>query len=397
LEVNQEGFISALMKNIAILGSTGSIGCNTLEVVDHLWPQFRVVALAAGRNASLLATQVEKYKPKIVSLRRREEAEKFRRKFKDLKLRVAYGPEGAEEVAGFEENDIVVSAITGIDGLRPTLTAVRTGKKVALANKESMVVAGAILQKEASRSKARIIPVDSEHSGVFQCLAKEKKKNVKKVILTASGGPFFRVPFREMKKKTLEDVLKHPRWKMGKKVTVDSATLMNKGLELLEARWLFGLNPDQLDVLIHPQSIVHSLVELKDGSVLAQLSPTDMRIPIQYALTSPEREGSMLPSLNLSHTQVLEFYEVDKKKFPLYALAWLALTEGESYPVVLNAANEVVVAAFLERRLKFSEIAGLVTKAVEHHRKRKVRSLEEISALDQETRTHTWDLIKQRY
>lgn len=385
------------MKNIAILGSTGSIGCNTLEVVDHLWPQFRVVALAAGRNASLLATQVEKYKPKIVSLRRREEAEKFRRKFKDLKLRVAYGPEGAEEVAGFEENDIVVSAITGIDGLRPTLTAVRTGKKVALANKESMVVAGAILQKEASRSKARIIPVDSEHSGVFQCLAKEKKKNVKKVILTASGGPFFRVPFREMKKKTLEDVLKHPRWKMGKKVTVDSATLMNKGLELLEARWLFGLNPDQLDVLIHPQSIVHSLVELKDGSVLAQLSPTDMRIPIQYALTSPEREGSMLPSLNLSHTQVLEFYEVDKKKFPLYALAWLALTEGESYPVVLNAANEVVVAAFLERRLKFSEIAGLVTKAVEHHRKRKVRSLEEISALDQETRTHTWDLIKQRY
>jgi 1-deoxy-D-xylulose-5-phosphate reductoisomerase len=385
------------MKNIAILGSTGSIGCNTLEVVDHLWPQFRVVALAAGCNASLLATQVEKYKPKIVSLRRRGEAEKFKRKFKDLKLRIAYGPEGAEEVAGFEENDIVVSAITGIDGLRPTLTAVRAGKKVALANKESMVVAGAILQKEASRTRAQIIPVDSEHSGVFQCLAKEKKKNVKKVILTASGGPFFWVPLKEMKKKTLEDALKHPRWKMGKKVTVDSATMMNKGLELLEAHWLFGLNPDQLDVLIHPQSIVHSLVELKDGSVLAQLSPTDMRIPIQYALTSPEREGSLLPPLNLSRSQVLEFYEVDEKKFPLFALARLALTEGESYPVVLNAANEVVVAAFLERRLKFSEIAGLVTKAVEHHQKRKVRTLEEIFALDQETRTHTWNLLKQRY
>jgi 1-deoxy-D-xylulose-5-phosphate reductoisomerase len=397
LEVNQEGSISAAMKNIAILGSTGSIGCNTLEVVDHLWPQFRVIALAAGRNASLLAKQVEKYRPKIVSLRSRGEAERLKRKFKDLKLRVAYGPEGAEEVAGFEENDIVVCAITGIDGLRPTLTAVRTGKKVALANKESMVVAGAILQKEASRSRARIIPVDSEHSGVFQCLVKEKKKNVKKVILTASGGPFFRVPLKEMKKKTLEDALKHPRWKMGKKVTVDSSTLMNKGLELVEAHWLFGLDSDQLDVLIHPQSIVHSLVELKDGSVLAQLSPTDMRIPIQYALTFPEREGSLLPPLNLSHTQVLEFYEVDEKKFPLFALARLALTEGESYPVVLNAANEVVVAAFLERRLKFSEIAGLVTKAVEHHQKRTIGTLEEIFALDQETRTHTWDLIKQRY
>lgn len=385
------------MENIAILGSTGSIGCNTLELVDKLRHRFRVVALAAGRNIQLLLSQVEKFKPKIVSLKGKEEAEEFRRKFKGQSIHLTFGQEGAEAVASFKDNDIVVSAITGIDGLRPTLAAVKTGKKVALANKESMVVAGSLIQAEARKSGAQIIPVDSEHSGIFQCLTKEQKENVKKVILTASGGPFFETPLEEMKYKTLEETLAHPRWKMGKKVTVDSATLMNKGLELIEALWLFGFEPSQLEILIHPQSVVHSLVEMRDGSILAQISPTDMKIPIQYALTYPHRENSLLPSLDLSKLRVLEFYEVDEERFPLIKLARRALREGGSFPVALNAANEMAVTAFLKQEIKFSDISDLVRKVVEDHQKRKVRSLDDIFDVDRETREKTWNLLKQRY
>jgi 1-deoxy-D-xylulose-5-phosphate reductoisomerase len=268
---------------------------------------------------------------------------------------------------------------------------------VALANKESMVVAGSLIQAEARKSGAQIIPVDSEHSGIFQCLTKEQKENVKKVILTASGGPFFETPLEEMKYKTLEETLAHPRWKMGKKVTVDSATLMNKGLELIEALWLFGFEPSQLEILIHPQSVVHSLVEMRDGSILAQISPTDMKIPIQYALTYPHRENSLLPSLDLSKLRVLEFYEVDEERFPLIKLARRALREGGSFPVALNAANEMAVTAFLKQEIKFSDISDLVRKVVEDHQKRKVRSLDDIFDVDRETREKTWNLLKQRY
>lgn len=384
------------MENITILGSTGSIGCNTLEIVEKLNHKFRVVGLAAGRNFELLSKQVEKFRPQIVSLDRREEAEKLKQKCKDKDIHVAFGQEGAEAVASFEKNDIIVSAITGIKGLRPTLAAVKSGEKVALANKESMVVAGHLIQNEARKSKAQIIPVDSEHSGAFQCLAKEKKENVKKVILTASGGPFFRTSLKEMKNKSLEEALVHPRWKMGKKVTIDSATLMNKGLELIEARWFFGLKPHQLGILIHPQSIVHSLVELRDGSVLAQLSPTDMKIPIQYALTYPQREDSLLHPLSLSQVKALEFYEVEEEKFPLVKLAYQALEEGESFPVALNAANEVAVDAFLKREIPFFHISVLVEKTLENHQKRKVRSLEAIFEVDMETREKTKNLLKQR-
>jgi 1-deoxy-D-xylulose-5-phosphate reductoisomerase len=384
------------MENIAVLGSTGSIGRSSLEVIDKLSHRFRVVGLTAGRNTQLLEKQVEKFRPKIVSLQKKEEAEDFRRRFKGKAVQVTFAEEGAEEVASFSENDIVISAITGIDGLRPTLAAVQEGKKIALANKESMVVAGSLIQERVRKFEAQLIPVDSEHSGVFQCLAKEEMGNVRKVTLTASGGPFFRTSASEMNNASLEEALNHPRWKMGKKVTIDSATLMNKGLELIEAHWLFGLAPRQLAILIHPQSVVHSLVEMSDGSVLAQLSPTDMKVPIQYALTYPEREDSLLPSLNLAEIKALEFYEVDEEKFPSIKLARLALEEGESFPIVLNAANEVAVSAFLEQRIKFMDISEIVTEIVENHQKRKVQSVEDIFDVDRETRRVSLDLLKKR-
>jgi 1-deoxy-D-xylulose-5-phosphate reductoisomerase len=385
------------MKKISVLGSTGSIGTNTLEIVGRMADKFAVVGLAAGSNTPLLHEQVRRFCPKIVSLRSQADAAKLRSDLGRLPVHVVHGPEGAEEVARFEENDIVVAAITGIEGLRPTVAAVETGARVALANKETMVVAGAILQSRAASSGAEIIPVDSEHSGVFQCLAKERREDIQKAILTASGGPFFRTPLAEIKDKTVEEALAHPRWKMGRKVTIDSATLMNKGLELIEARWLFGLKPSQLGILIHPQSIVHSLVEMKDGSTFAQLSVTDMRIPIQYALTYPERQHSGLSSLDLSRVRSLEFFEVEEKRYPLIAFAKRALETEKSLPVALNAVNEVAVEAFLRRRIGFSDIIAVVGEVLERHRVSETETLEAVFAVDRETRQQTENLLKQRY
>jgi 1-deoxy-D-xylulose-5-phosphate reductoisomerase len=384
------------MMRISILGSTGSIGRSTLEVVSRSEGRMEVVGLSAGRNIKLLKQQVEEFRPKVISLEREKDAQEFKQSFQRYPLEVRYGQEGIQEVARLDENDIVISAVTGINGLRSTMAAVQSGKRVALANKESMVVAGPLILEAARESGAQIIPVDSEHSGVFQCLARESQNHVKKVILTASGGPFFRLRTEEMGNKTLKEVLNHPRWKMGMKVTIDSATLMNKGLELIEARWLFGLEPEQLDILIHPQSIVHSLVEMKDGSVLAQLSQTDMKIPIQYALTFPERGEALLPSLDLSQVKILEFYEVDAVKFPLVKVARMALKEGESVSVALNTADEVAVIAFIEGRLRFLDIPEVVTEIVEGHQIRKMESLEDIFEVDRETRSKTRNLIEQR-
>lgn len=385
------------MEKVTILGSTGSIGRNTLEVIRRLRHKFQVVGLAAGRNIQLLRKQVEEFKPKIVSLERKEEVEDFKSLCQDASIHIVAGEKGAEEVARFDENDVIVSAITGIGGLRPTLAAVKAGKKIALANKESMVVAGPLIQATAQETGAQIIPVDSEHSGVFQCIMKERKENIKKVILTASGGPFFSASLEEMKNKTLKEALEHPRWKMGEKVTIDSATLMNKGLELIEARWFFSLQPQQLEILIHPQCIVHSLVELKDGSVLAQLSPTDMKIPIQFALTYPQREEACLPSLDLRRIKVLEFYEVDDEKFPIVLLARRALEEGQSVPVALNAANEVAVQAFLEKKIKFPDISDTVAEVLDSHQKREAYTLEDILDVDRETRDITFEILNQRF
>ncbi len=384
------------MKKIAVLGSTGSIGTSTLDIVGRLGDGYAVSGLAAGSNIPLLLEQVRRFKPKIVSLKSKEEAARFKADLSGHRVHVVFGPEGAEEVARFEENEVVVAAITGIEGLRPTAAALAAGVRVALANKESMVVGGAILQSMAVSSGAEIIPVDSEHSGLFQCLAKERKENVRKAILTASGGPFFRTPLSAIKDKTVAEALAHPRWKMGRKVTIDSATLMNKGLELIEARWLFDLTPDELDILVHPQSIIHSLVEMKDGSTLAQLSITDMRVPIQYALTYPERETSELPALELSRVRSLEFFAVDEKRYPLIAFARRALEEGKSLPVALNAANEVAVEAFLRQRIGFSDIAAVVGTVLDRHRVCEAKTLEAVLAIDRETRVQSENFIKQR-
>ena len=385
------------MKRVAILGSTGTIGRNTLDVIRHHRDHFRVTALAAGSNIRLLEEQVREFRPEIVSLEKKTDADIFRKRFKKKSFRVLCGPEGAMEIGRNRSGDIIVSAITGINGLLPTLAAVRAGKTVALANKESMVVAGPLLREEARTSGAQIIPVDSEHSGVFQCLAGENRRHAKKVTLTASGGPFFRTSLSELKKKTVEETLNHPRWKMGKKVTVDSATLMNKGLELIEARWLFDLEPDELDILIHPQSVVHALVEMRDGSVLAQLSPTDMKFPIQFALTYPQRRDAVLPSLELARIGALEFFPVEAKRFPLIGLAYWALREGESASVALNAANEVAVESFLARQIGFLAISDVVHRAVDGHKKTKIRSLDDILEVDRLTRERTRQIIQQRY
>jgi len=383
-------------ETVAILGSTGSIGTSVLDVVDRLDGRFRVVALAAGSNVALLTAQIEKYRPALVSVRDKRDAGKLRGLGRGWRMKVVHGPDGAAEVAASGGVDVVVSAITGMSGFGPTLEAVKAGRRVALANKESMVVGGALLKREAARSGARIIPVDSEHSGVFQCLAKEKRRNVRKVILTASGGPFLKTPLKDLWTKTLEEVLRHPRWVMGRKVTVDSATLMNKGLELIEARWLFDLDASELDVLIHPQSVVHALVEMKDGSVLAQLSATDMRLPIQYALTWPERRDSGLPGLDLAALGRLEFRRVDERRFPLFTLARQALAAGGSVPVALNAANEVAVAAFLEERIQFGDIPAVVAKVMDGHSSRPADSAGEIVDIDTDARREARRHIPQR-
>ncbi len=382
------------MKTLTILGSTGSIGQSTLDVVSRLSRNFRVGGLAAKSNVPLLVEQAERFSPSLVSLEGKVQAEEFKRLYRGPALRVFYGPEASLEAATLDEADIVVSAISGISGLRATLAAAETGKRIALANKESMVVAGKLLLNTANRSGAEILPVDSEHSGIFQCLAGVPSDDVRRVILTASGGPFLRTPTADLEKKTVSETLAHPRWKMGRKVSVDSATLMNKGLELIEARWLFSLRADQLDVLVHPQSIVHSLVELRDGSVLAQLSRTDMRLPIQFALTYPRREEPPLPRLDLGEVRSLEFYPADTSKFPLLNLARQALEEPSSFSVALNAANEGAVEAFLQGKLSFTGISSAVANALSLHRSREVESLEDILDLDAETRRLLQNLIR---
>jgi 1-deoxy-D-xylulose-5-phosphate reductoisomerase len=384
------------MKRIVILGSTGSIGRSTLAVVDRSPGDYDVVGLAAGRNTDLMIRQIQTYRPQVVSFARKQDAERFGAQNPVSGMRIVWGEEGAEEVAAYGDADVVLSAITGISGLRPTLSALEAGRTVALANKESMVVAGPLFKSVMERSGARIIPVDSEHSGVFQCLAGEPENHVRRVILTASGGPFFRTPVGKLKTITLEEALNHPRWKMGEKVTIDSATMMNKGLELIEARWLFGLRPEQLDVLIHPQSIVHSLVEMRDGSVLAQLSPTDMRIPIQYALTYPLRGEALLPRLDLAAVGKLEFHAVDGNQFPLLGLAKEALREGASLPVAMNAANEAAVEAFLQKRIKFLDIYEIVKPVMDQHRKIELNSLDDIFEINRESSDLARKYIKKR-
>lgn len=383
------------MKKITILGSTGSIGVSALDVLEKNPRKFRVAALAAGHNVVLLARQILKFRPAMVSVQTREDA----RRLCDMlgskhQVPVLYDEAGAEEVAAYPGADTVLSAISGAAGLKPTMAAIEAGKDIALANKETMVIAGPLVTKKARQKKIAILPVDSEHSAIFQCLAGQKPENLKRIILTASGGPFYNLSGADLKKVTLKQALKHPRWKMGTKITIDSASLMNKGLEVIEAKWLFDLDIGRIDVLIHPQSVVHSLIELVDGSVLAQLGIADMRIPIAYALTYPRRLANDLPGLNLAKAGPLEFLKPDMKKFPCLALAYEAGRIGGTAPVVLNAANEVAVAAFVENKICFNDLPKVIEKVLNRHQAQKNPSLEDILGVDSESRIQARSVLR---
>jgi 1-deoxy-D-xylulose-5-phosphate reductoisomerase len=353
-------------KKLSILGSTGSIGVSTLQVVERFPERFEITGLAAGQNRPLLEEQIERFHPKIVSLAKEEAARDLRKRRSDIE--VLSGVEGLIRVATLPEIDMVVSALVGAIGLIPTVSAIRAGKDIALANKESLVMAGEIVMKEADEVGVKILPVDSEHSAIYQCLLGHRYEDIRKIILTASGGPFIDLPAPLLKNVTPQDALKHPNWKMGPKITIDSATLMNKGLEVIEARYLFGIEIDRIDVLLHPQSIIHSAVEFKDGSIIAQMALPDMKGPISYALSYPERLEGDSPSLDLSEMGALTFMEPDPDRFPCLPLAYSAIRQGGTAPAVLNASNEVAVKAFLEREIEFMDIPVIIKETMDAHK-----------------------------
>ncbi|HYG09894.1 MAG TPA: 1-deoxy-D-xylulose-5-phosphate reductoisomerase [Pyrinomonadaceae bacterium] len=377
-------------RGIAILGSTGSIGCNTLRVVDAFGDDFRVVALAAGRNVGKLAEQCARYRPELVSVETEERAAELRDALARAEVavppRVLSGETGLVEVATHEDAGCIVSATVGAVGFVPTLRALEAGKRVALANKETLVIAGELMTRAAEASGAELLPVDSEHNALHQCLRGERRAEVRRLILTASGGPFRTAKRSEMERATVAEAMRHPTWEMGAKVTVDSATLMNKGLEVIEARWLFGFEAERIDVLVHPESIVHSMIELVDGSVIAQLGVTDMRHAIQYALTYPERRPCQLPALDLTQMSALHFETPDTERFPCLALAYRALRAGGTMPAALNAANETAVAAFLEERIRLTDIPRVIEQVLDGHEPRPVTNLDTVLETDREAR-----------
>jgi len=379
------------VRRLALLGSTGSIGRQTMEVVRALPERFRVIALAAGRNIDLLAEQVSEFCPEFVSyIASGSDDKEVKKRFSEAGCQVL----ALEEIACLPDADIVVIATSGTVGLGATLSAVIAGKTIALANKESLVAAGEIITAEAGKSGARILPIDSEHSAIWQCLNGEKQP-ARRIILTASGGPFRDYSEEQMAGITVEDALKHPSWRMGRKVTVDSATLMNKGLEIIEAHWLFDVPVDDITVLVHPRSIVHSMVEFVDGSVKAQLSCPDMRLPIQYALSYPDRFANPgLPTLDWHDFSDLTFEQPDMDKFPCLRLAIEAGREGGTCPAVLCAADEIAIDLFLSRRIRFTDIPRLVERVLEQHRKVSRPSLEEIIAADARAREAALKLVE---
>ncbi|MEO6656052.1 MAG: 1-deoxy-D-xylulose-5-phosphate reductoisomerase [Pyrinomonadaceae bacterium] len=383
------------MKAISILGSTGSIGCNTLKVVEHL-QDIRVVAMAAGRNMPKFAEQVATFKPELVSCGDEDCAAELERELNRLNTpvpRIETGDSGLVAVATHQQAEIVVSATVGAVGFVPTLRAIEAGKRVALANKETLVMAGELMLAAAKRSGAEILPVDSEHNAIHQCLRGESRGEVKRLIITASGGPFRSKTKTEIENATREEALNHPNWKMGDKITIDSATLMNKGLEVIEARWLFGFEADHISVVVHPQSVVHSMVEMVDGSIIAQLGVTDMRHAIQYALTYPTRTANCTPPLGLSLLSRLDFEEPDLDRFPCLKLAYEALRTGGTMPTVLNAANETAVKAFLDGKIKLSEIAQINESVMRSHTRQDAADLETILSVDHAARTMANELL----
>ena len=373
--------VSQSMKNVVLLGSTGSIGASTIKVADDLPEYIRLLGLGAGNNLPLLLEQTRKHRPQAISIMSGENAHLARQAL-GTSTRVCSGPEGLIELATLPGADIVLIAIVGTAGLQPALAAIRAGKDIAVASKEILVMAGEIVMREAAKNGVRVLAVDSEHSAIFQCLEGKPPDSIRRLWLTASGGPFRTTPKEEFPKITVERALQHPSWVMGRKITIDSATLFNKALEMIEARWLFGVEMDRISVLVHPQSVVHSMVEFIDGSILAQLSTPDMCLPIQYALTYPERTTSDRVQTNLAKLGSLTFEAPDSEKFPALSLARRAGEVGGTMPAVLNAANEVAVEAFCQRQTSFDKIPQLIAATMEAHQSVTHPTLEQILAAD---------------
>lgn len=387
-------------RGVAILGSTGSIGCNTLRVIESLGPdRFRVVALAAGRNMTRLADQIEAFRPLLVSIESPDLIAQLQGELgrRGISLpHIESGESGLVAVATAPDADCVVSATVGAVGFVPTLRALENGKRVLLANKETLVMAGELMTSAAEKSGAKLLPIDSEHNALHQCLRGEKRGEVRRIILTASGGPFRTRERVSMESATVSEALQHPTWTMGAKITIDSATLMNKGLEVIEAHWLFGFDADEISIVVHPESIVHSMIELIDGSVIAQLGVTDMRHAIQYALTYPERCPTSLAPLDLTRLASLHFESPDLERFPCISLAYTALRAGGTLPAAMNAANEEAVHAFIDERIRFYDIPGVIESTMSAHKQTEAKSLEAIQQADQQARLTARDLIESR-
>ncbi|WP_159523511.1 1-deoxy-D-xylulose-5-phosphate reductoisomerase [Sunxiuqinia indica] len=385
-----------MKKRIAILGSTGSIGTQTLEVIAQNPDQFEVEVLTANNNIGLLVEQAKKHQPNMVVVANHCRYEKLAEALKNEPIKIFAGKEALEQVVQLDTIDLVVTAMVGYSGLIPTLKAIEAGKHIALANKETLVVAGEIITREALKNKVSIYPVDSEHSAIFQCLAGEHMNEIEKIYLTASGGPFLNYSQEQLEKATKADALKHPNWDMGAKITVDSASMMNKGFEVIEAKWLFDLRPEQIDVIVHPQSIIHSLVQFRDGSMKAQMGLPDMKLPIQYAMNFPKRLPSNFERFNFIDYPKLTFEQPNTKKFRNLALAFEALKAGGNLPCILNAANEVVVQAFLKEKIRFVDMPDLIEESMQKVSAIKNPVLDDYIQTDKETRLLTTSIIKQR-
>ena len=381
------------MKNIAILGSTGSIGRSTLEVIAQNREHFRVVALAAGSNIDLLEQQIETFSPDIAAVADRDAAYALIKRINGTEI--LSGDEGINSVAAYAGADFVISAIVGSAGLLPTITAIKAGKTVGIANKEALVMAGEIVMREAKKNRSKIMPVDSEHSAISQCIEGHNCADIRRIILTASGGPFVNSTKNDLKNMKAKDALKHPNWNMGRKISIDSATLMNKGLEVIEACWLFDMPPEKVDVLIHPQSIVHSMVEFRDRSYMAQMSMPDMRGPISYALSYPERTADPIPGLELENIGPLTFRKPDHDMFPCLLYAYEAIRVGGTLPAVLNAANEIAVYAFLDNRIGFNDIPAVIRKIVEGHTVNQAPHLDDVLEADRWARGKAEHYVKE--
>lgn len=376
------------MKKIAVLGSTGSIGTQTLEIVRERVGEFQVTALAAGSNIDLLEQQVVEFRPKLVSLTKEEDAKELQARLRLNNIdstEVVYGMDGLVACACEGSADMTVNAVVGMIGILPTIAAIKAGKDIALANKETLVTAGHIIMPLVEEYNVKLLPVDSEHSAVFQCLQGAGEQTVEKLLLTASGGPFLGKTKEELDSITVEQALKHPNWAMGRKITIDSSTLVNKGLEVMEAGWLFSLRPEQIEVVVQPKSIIHSMIQFDDGAVLAQLGVPDMKLPIQYAMTYPNRVSLAGERLNFFDLQKIEFYKPDTETFRALALAYDAFKEGGSLPTVYNAANEMAVALFLDRKIGYLQITELLERAMNVHKKIKNPTLDEVLSTEAET------------